>query len=239
MFVEYRCIENDRRNTEGVDSELILHLSYLLLVAASLVRSILPLRVFAAGSGVAAVAYDWHIDQMSMALWEGAFAVINMVQIGILIYERRRARLTNEEEALRQRMFGHLSVVDFHRLIRTGTWVSTNEGETLTTQGQPVSRIVLLTDGATSVDVDGRIVAYCRQGDFIGEMAFVSGNAASATVRTIAATRYLMWRFADLKHLLQKHPEISTALQSVFNRNLIDKLSRDGTQESENQQLAT
>ena len=171
--------------------------------------------------------YDAGIGQVSMVAWEGAFALVNIVQVGILLYERRMARLTPEEDGLRKRMFSQLSVVDFHRLIRTGTWVSTSEGEVLTRQGQPVARIVLITDGATEVEVDGQIVAYCRQGDFIGEMAFVSGNNASATVVTIAPTRYLMWRFTDLKHLIEKYPDIRTALQSVFNQNLIEKLSRD------------
>lgn len=60
-------------------------------------------------------------------------------------------------------------------------------------------------------------------------MAFASGNPASATVITIAPTRYLMWRSSDLKHLLEKHPDIRTALQSVFNRNFIEKLGREGS----------
>ena len=215
----------------GLDSSIILHLSYLLLVAASLVRAILWLRLFAIASGVTAVIYDMGIDEYSMVAWEAAFALVNAVQVGILIYERRMARLTPEEDALRKRMFSHLSIVDFHRLIRTGTWVSTGEGEVLTRQGQPVVRIVLVTDGATEVKVDSEVVAYCRQGDFVGEMAFVSGNNASATVETIAPTRYLMWRFTDLKQLIEKYPDIRTALQSVFNQNLIEKLSREAVEQ--------
>ena len=212
--------------------ELILHLSYLLLVAASLVRAIMWLRILAIASGITAIVYDSGIGEWSMVGWEAAFALVNVVQVGILWYERRMARLTDEEASLRKRMFEHLSVVDFHRLIRTGTWVSTQEGEVLTHQGQPVARIVLITDGATEVNVDGQIVAYCNQGDFIGEMAFVSGNPASATVTTIAPTRYLMWTFTDLKSLINKYPDIRTALQSVFNQNLIDKLARESPETS-------
>lgn len=185
------------------------------------------LRILAIASGVTAIIYDSGIGEWSMVGWEAAFTLVSTAQVGILIYERRMARLTDEEADLRKRMFEQLSVVDFHRLIKTGTWVSTSEGEVLTHQGQPVARIVLITDGATKVDVDGQIVAYCNQGDFIGEMAFVSGNSASATVTTIAPTRYLMWTFTDLKTLINKYPDIRTALQSVFNANLIDKLARD------------
>lgn len=210
-----------------MDSQILVHLSYLLLVGASLVRAIMPLRILAICSGLSAVIYDMSIQEYEMLAWESAFTLINTIQVGILIYEKQRARLTPEEETLRQKLFSQLSVVDFHRLIRMGTWVSTAEGEILTRQGHPVARIVLITDGATAVDVDGRTVAYCREGDFIGEMAFVSGKPASATVATIAPTRYLMWRFSDLKALIEKYPDIRTALQSVFNRNLIDKLARE------------
>ena len=210
-----------------MDSTLILHLSYLLLVAASMVRAIMILRILAILSGITAVVYDWNIGEPEMVAWEAAFALVNCVQVAILLYERRSARLTPEEETLRRRMFSQLSVVHFHRLMHTGTWISTPEGKLLTVQGAPVARIVLLTDGVTSIDVDGKTVAYCRQGDFIGEMAFLSGNAASASVATIAPSRYLMWRFEDLRELLGKFPDIKTALESVFNQNLIEKISRE------------
>jgi hypothetical protein len=210
------------------------HIGYLLLIIASLVRVILPLRVLAIGSGLFAMASSLMYGTQDWP-WELVFASVNIYQTVVIIRERSMARLTPEEETLRQKMFGQLSIVDFHRMIRTGSWVSVEAGEEVTKQGHPVVRIVLLTDGAASVTIDSEVVAYLKQGDFIGEMAFVSGNPASATVETITPSRYLMWRFADLKALLSKHPDIQSALQSVFNRNLIDKLSRDGTQENAQQ----
>jgi hypothetical protein len=211
--------------------DVLLTVSYILLISASLSRKIVPLRAFAIGSGLMAVGYAMLIDEMSMWIWEGLFATTNAVQLTMLLLEQRRARLTTEEENLRRAMFNQLSVVDFHRMLRTGTWVSVEAGAVLTTQGMPVVRIVLVTDGAAQVDIDGKIVAYCRRGDFIGEMAFVSGNPASATVTSIGPMRYLMWRFDDLRDLLEKHPDIRSALQSVFNRNLIEKLAREGAVE--------
>lgn len=211
--------------------DVFVHMSYLLLVGASLLRAIMPLRILAIGSGLCAAVYDFSIQEYAMLAWESAFVLINAGQVGLLLYERQRVKLTNEEVTLHKRMFSQLSLVDFHRLIRMGTFVSAAEGEVLTRQSHPVARIVLITEGALSVDIDGKTVAYCREGDFVGEMAFVSGKPASATVTTIAPSRYLMWRFNDLKTLLEKHPEIRTALQSVFNSNLIDKLARESPEE--------
>lgn len=207
--------------------DVLLTASYVLLILASLSRKIVPLRSLAIGSGVLAAGYGLAISELSLWIWEGIFALTNAVQLTMLILEQRRARLTTEEESLRRSMFNQLTVVEFHRLLRTGTWVSIEERQVLTTQGMPVVRIVLVTDGAAEVDVDGQIVAYCRRGDFIGEMAFVSGNPASATVTSVGPMRYLMWRFDDLRLLLERQPEVRSALQSVFNRNLIDKLGRE------------
>jgi len=209
--------------------EIILHLSNLLMVVAFLVRSILPLRLLAIAGGLTGIIYDWHIGEMGMVAWEGLFTLVNVVQGGVLIYEKQRAKLTAEEKILHQTQFSKLNVVDFYRLIRIGKWVTSGAGDILTIQGKPVEKIMLLTDGASSVEIDGRIAAYCKQGDFVGEMAFVSGNPASATVQTVVPSRYLMWNFNDLKHLLKKYPELTSALQGVFTSNLVDKLLRDQT----------
>jgi len=143
-------------------TDIFLHVSYILLVGASLVRNILPLRVLAIASGCFSIVYDVLMGLEGAILWEATFTLVNVVQVGIIINEKRKAQITGEEESLRQRMFGQLSVVDFHRMIRTGTWLSTVTGETLTTQGQPVSRIVLITDGAARVEIDATVAAYCR-----------------------------------------------------------------------------
>jgi len=208
-------------------SDLLLHLSYLMLVAGSFVRTILPLRIMIIVSTVAGFLSGLYTGYGSMVMWEAGFFVVNAVQVIILVRERRAVQLTDEEKELHKRKFSALSLVDFYRLIRRGTWVSAVTGEKLTLQGAPVVRILILSEGAAQVEIDNTVVAYCRFGDFVGEMAFVSGNAASATVTTVTETRYLMWRSEELRELLAKHPDIMSALQTVFSKNLIEKLSRD------------
>ncbi len=207
--------------------DLLLHVSYLLLVLGSLVRTILPLRIMIIVSSIAGLISGYLTGYGSMVLWEAGFLLVNLVQVAIIVRERNAVRLTSEERELHSRKFATLSLVDFHRLIRRGTWVTAEAGVDLTTQGAPVVRILLISEGAAQVVIDGTVAAYCATGDFVGEMAFVSGNPASATVTTMTQTRYLMWRFEELRALIAKHPEIRSALQTVFSKNLIEKLSRD------------
>lgn len=231
MFVGIPAARKAHMNNEtilGIEtSELLLHLSYLMLIAGSLVRTILPLRIMIIVSTIAGFISGYLTGYDSMVMWEAGFFVVNVVQVAIIIRERRSAKLTEEELALHKHKFSSLSTVDFFRLVKRGTWVTAMSGEHLTTQGAPVVRILIVSKGAAQVEIDGTIVAFCRNGDFVGEMAFVSGNPASATVTTVTETRYLMWRSEELKGLLEKHPDIKNALQTVFSKNLIEKLSRD------------
>ena len=59
--------------------------------------------------------------------------------------------------------------------------------------------------------------------DVIGEMAFMSGGTATATLITGSPTRFLSWWFQDLQTLPARSAEIHAALQNVFNENLMDK----------------
>lgn len=210
-------------------TELVSHLSYVLLIGMSLVRQLFVIRILAIASGIASIVYGVLIESRPDILWETIFTGINIVQAIIIIRENHKVSFTPEEQELHKRMFPHLPRAEFFKLLRKGEWLAVPSGEELTKQGHEVVRIVLITDGTAEVNIEGKVVAYCRQGDFVGEMAFVSGNPASATVTTISPVRYLMWRFEDLRSLIESQADIRTAMQTVFNRNLIDKLARDST----------
>lgn len=206
-------------------TQLIGHASYVLLVSAALVRSILPLRLLAIGAGATATWYGIATGSGVNVLWESLFTAVNVVQAALLMRERHAIRLSDEERNLQAAVFPHLSRLDFHRFVRAGRWESLPAGVDLTAHGRPVERIMLLSEGAASVIVEGTVVANCKRGDFIGEIAFVSGSPATATVTTATSTRLLSWRFTDLRALIERQPEIRAALQSVFNQNLIEKLN--------------
>lgn len=218
----------------GMNLEVVLiSVSYMLLIASGLFREIISVRILLSAGGMSAIFYGIYASDLSIALWETGFTVVNLVQLGLLLHEKRRINLTDEERELHRALFSDMTLLDFSRLVRTGTWVVAPAGTVLTRQGETVVRILLISEGAASVEKDTKVVAYCKRGDFVGEMAFVSGNPATASVNCITPTRYLMWRFSDLKRLIEKHPEIRTALQSIFNQNLIEKLVRDNVVEEE------
>ena len=72
-------------------------------------------------------------------------------------------------------------------------------------------------------NLQGRL-AELKDGSFIGEMSFITGGDATATVRAVEPTRYLSWSKDDLRKLLNRNPSMRFALQTVLSTDLTRKL---------------
>ena len=62
-------------------------------------------------------------------------------------------------------------------------------------------------------------------GDFIGEMSFLTGNAASADVEA-QNLRALVWKQDELKAYLSKESKVEALLQGVLSSNVVKKLNQ-------------
>jgi CRP-like cAMP-binding protein len=91
-------------------------------------------------------------------------------------------------------------------------------------QNTTIDKLALISDGLAKIEVDDAIVSYVRNGQFVGEMSFLSGNLTTATVTTIDETRCLLWDKEQLKELMKKDIEVETSLGMVFNSDLLSKL---------------
>ncbi len=205
-------------------ANIFIHASYVLSLTAYLIRDIFYLRIVAICSAIAAVLYAVYAREWSIGYWEAGIAIVNAVQVAVLLHERRNAVFNAEEKELHDTLFKHFSSVQFKQLLKQAVWVDAPKDEKLTEQGKPVARLTFIVNGLASVDIDGTILAYCKRFDFIGEMSFVSGEPATATVVTMAPTRYLMWTQDDLHELLRNDDAMRVAMQSVLTKNLVAKL---------------
>ena len=91
-------------------------------------------------------------------------------------------------------------------------------------QNTTVDKLALISDGLAKIEVDGTIVSYVRNGQFVGEMSFLSGNLTTATVTTIDETRCLLWDKEQLRVLMKKNIEVEASMQMVFSSDLLSKM---------------
>ena len=203
--------------------------SYLMLAASYLVTNMYWLRALAiVALGLEGIYFFFSGDA---PLWVGigwavVFVGINAVQLAIMAHKRLRVRLSGEEHGLHQQRFGKLDRVNFDRLARTGRWQNVPPGPVLAQEGQAVDDVYLLLAGNARVDSAGRTIAMGQPGAFIGEMSFLSGEPAAATVTAAAACRVFAVPQQRLHDLLRRHDEIRVVLQELFGHDLVQKLRR-------------
>ncbi|MEL6343958.1 MAG: cyclic nucleotide-binding domain-containing protein, partial [Myxococcota bacterium] len=153
--------------------------------------------------------------------WLSVFMLINLIQIGALLMERRGAALSAEEQALHAALFGDLPPVAAARLLRSAQWATLPTGQALAQQGAGLDEVVLVWDGEISIRRDGEEIARAQRGNFIGEMGFLSGASATATAVTATTCRCVRWSRDALEQLLTR----DALLEARFHRMLATDLS--------------
>jgi CRP-like cAMP-binding protein len=78
--------------------------------------------------------------------------------------------------------------------------------------------------GGFSVEKAGEIVANVGRGAFVGEMAFLSGAMASATVVATEESRALVFESDRLHKMAEKDEATASALHLMLGRDLAAKL---------------
>ena len=63
-----------------------------------------------------------------------------------------------------------------------------------------------------------------RDGEFVGEMSFLTEKVATATCKVKHETQCLVWKQRDFKELLKRNPSLYFTIQSVLSAQVSDKL---------------
>jgi CRP-like cAMP-binding protein len=142
----------------------------------------------------------------------------------MLYRERRNLKFTDEELALHAKVFKDMPKSAFRKLLNIAGQEDLPTDFVMVHQNTMIDKLALISDGLAKIEVDDIIVSYVRNGQFVGEMSFLSGNLTTATVTTIDETRCLLWDKEQLRELMKKDIEVETSLRMVFNSDLLSKL---------------
>jgi Cyclic nucleotide-binding domain len=205
------------------------HLASILTMVAYLLKDILWLRLLTILSCFAGMAFNYFVPATplwSVINWNILFAVINIVQVALIVKERSGIHFSEEEQELHETLFKQFAPFEFMKLLRIAKWSDAKAGEVLAIEQQPIDRVMLIYNGRLSVEANGKEVAQLKDGNFIGEMSFITGGVATATVRTLETTRYLAWPKIEIDKLLRRNPSMQSKMQGTFSIDLSKKLAR-------------
>jgi CRP-like cAMP-binding protein len=152
------------------------------------------------------------------------FAIINIAQVAIIIKQRSGVHFTEEEKELHDTLFKNFAPFEFMKLMRVAKWLEAKQGEILATEQKPLDSIMLIYNGLVGVELKGKELARLKDGNFIGEVSFIAGGAATATVRALMPTRYIAWPKDDISQLLNRNPSMRFAMQAMLSTDLSKKL---------------
>lgn len=112
---------------------------------------------------------------------------------------------------------------DLEHLLKKFQPMQLNEGETLFKQGDKGDTLYLIEEGSVAVSIKGekqeQTVATLKSGDIVGEMALVTEEVRSASVKALEPTRLLALTKERFGDILKADPKI--ALQVIHNICLI------------------
>jgi CRP-like cAMP-binding protein len=129
-----------------------------------------------------------------------------------------------EELEMYAAFINRLTPPEFIRLVRTGRWERANIDDILIAEGEAVDRILFIKEGQAEVASKGSRLQGIASGSFVGEMEFLAGGQAFATVTAVSPMLYIAWQRDDLENLLAVNPEMASAMQALFSTDVVKKL---------------
>ncbi|MGI9350552.1 MAG: cyclic nucleotide-binding domain-containing protein [Rhizobiaceae bacterium] len=205
---------------------IVGHIAYVLLILSMMMRSMNWLRFFAILAGSISSVYYWMLGDFVSMFWEAMFSLVNVGQLIILQIENRRGKFSDEESMFIRSCLAGIERAHARKLVKLGAWTEVQEDVTLITQDTCPGHLKFLVSGEARVERNGRVIGSVTAGDFLGEMSYLTGKMATASVMTSQPTRYLAFDRKVLRDHLARNPEVRHALESSFNRNLVDKLAK-------------
>ena len=158
--------------------------------------------------------------------WNIVFVLVNLYHIAVIIYEKRPIKMAPKDKELYEILFKDLSPVEYLKITKIANWKTFKSGETIIRQEHLVTDLVLIYNGTVDVVVDKKKVAELKDGQFVGEMSFLTEKSATATCIVKHDTECLMWKQPEFKELLKRNPSLYYTIQGLLSNQLISYSSK-------------
>ena len=182
------------------------HLAFGLIAFSFLVKDILYLRILSILASLFSVFYNFYIPTEPMWLainWNVVFVLVNVYHIAVL---------------------KDLTPVEYLKVSKAAIWKTFQPNEFVTRQTHLVRDLVLIYNGTIDVLVDGKKVAQLKDGQFVGEMSFLTEKSATATCIVKHPCECLVWKQREFKELLKRNPSLYFTLQTLLSAQVSDNL---------------
>lgn len=106
-------------------------------------------------------------------------------------------------------VFSELSKSELKEIAKLMTRADIPSGTVLTRQGEPGQEFMVICEGTARVQINDETVAHLGAGDFVGELAVISGTPRSATVTATSDMTLEVLTRQEFMSLLDTSPDVS------------------------------
>ena len=205
------------------------HLAFGLIAFSFIVKDILYLRLVSILASLFSVFYNWVIPVEPMWIpigWNFVFVALNLYHIAVLMYEKRPVKMNDKNAELYETLFKDMTPVEYLKVSKIAEWKTFKPGEIIIQEGMPVKDLHLIYNGAIDVVVKDKKVADLKDGQFVGEMSFLTEKPATATCVVKYDSEILVWRQREFKELLKRNPSLYYSIQSLLSAQLVSISSK-------------
>ncbi|MFI5343631.1 MAG: cyclic nucleotide-binding domain-containing protein [Chlamydiales bacterium] len=217
-------------NTHMVDSITVL--CEIIILISYFCRNMLALRLVSMmGSlGFILVGFlaGYSLPGMTpLIFFNILIVIINGIQASLIITERLPAILPEHLRNLYLTVFRLLTTNEFLKILKLSEEITLNKGCILIVENQLVPKLLLITDGTVKITKKNALGIELPQGYFIGEMSYLTGKPANATVEvTSDHVSCFAWDKGLLDKLKDKDHDLFSKLEQSIAVNLIKKIER-------------
>ena len=126
-----------------------------------------------------------------------------------------------KDKELYETLFKELSPVEYLKITKIAEWKKFKAGDTLIRESHMVTDLILIYNGTVDINVKGEKVAELKDGQFVGEMSFLTEKSATATCIVKHDAECLVWKQKEFKDLLKRNPSLYYTIQSLLSNQLV------------------
>lgn len=117
-------------------------------------------------------------------------------------------------------LFADCSKRELEAILSVADELDLPSGRELTKEGARGAEFIVLADGAADVRRNGRKITALGKGDFLGEIALITGEPRTATVTTTESSRLLVLTAGSFRRVLRDSPSIQLKVLEAVARRL-------------------
>jgi hypothetical protein len=188
------------------DATVIFFIANTIYLISYMVVSMVWLRLLAIIGAVSTFPYFYFQAEplWSALFWQSCFLAVNLVNLLVLLYSRRRASFDEHEQLAYHLKFSDLKPYEVRPIFKHAEKISLGPGQVLLKDGDKNQALYLILQGQCRVQKNGVEVAVLGQGQFVGELSFLSHEIVSADVVTDGQVNLMCWERQRLLPLFKR-----------------------------------